>query len=276
MVQDNNGIDPDDQISQDQQGLDRDQGITPEGDGGSVPTGPTNQQLADANLALTNQVRGLQSKVDTGLNSIRADTQAWMAQWSTGVTEQLRAQQAQQADKEFLAGIEDDEQRNITAGLITRINQTQQPVQQQPPQPVQTSEQASAVSPNQQILDAWKPYQEFAERMGVSGTDSRIPWSQFADANQMPDANKMQAFTDHIATLRVQSLAPSTQTPAASPGQTPSAQPNPQGDNPPVQESQRAAGQDLRTVDTVRDAYLEGRIPVEDYQTRKRALGEPV
>ena len=87
-----------------------------------------------------------------------------------------------------------------------------------------------------------------------------------ADGNQMPDQTKQNAFRDHIIALRSQDLG------AATPTATPVAKP--QGDNPPIQEANRAAA-DPRTVDAVRDAYIAHEIPMEEYKEKMRALGEP-
>ena len=262
MGMDNSGTEPQDELDQDQQSLDQEQGITTEGGLGSVPPGPTMQQVLDSVSALAAQNRGLQSKIDTGLNAIRSDTQAW----AESVVGDIRAQREAQANKEFLDGLDED-QRPMAEGLINRINQIQQPAPQPQPEP-QGQPQTSLT---QQVLDAWQPYQEFAERMGVNaGPGTQIQFTQFADANSMPDPNKLQAFQDHIAVLRVQRLG------TAAPAAVPATQPNPQGDNPPVQDGNRVTGGNLRTADANRDALIAGDITTETFRENMRALGEPI
>ena len=254
MVTDNTG----DELDSDQQTLDQEQGITTEGEGGSVPTGPTNQQLQDSISALTTQNRGLQSKIDTGLNAIRNDTQAWAA----SILNNMKVQQDAQATKEFLGGLDED-QRPLAEGLLARINQ------QPAPQPEQ-AQPAPVENRTQQIQSAWEPVVAWAEGMGLSRSDSRIQWSLMADGNQMPDQAKQNTFRDHIIALRSQDLGAAT--PTATSAATPVTKP--QGDNPPIQETTRAVV-DLRTVESVRDAYIAHEIPMEEYKEKMRALGEP-
>ena len=268
MVTDNNGIDPNDPLSQDQQELDQQQGITSEGEVGSVPTGPTNQQLAENNQALASQNqylsdqiqqlaaqgRGLQSKIDTGLNSIRADAKAW-------AEDQIGGLRADLENKAFIDSL-DEEQRPLAEGLIQRLA----PVREPQPQ-VNPAEAGVPENVTQRILAAWQPVVSWVEQMGVSKADPRVNWNLMANENAMPEESRQNVFRDHIISLRSQEVQQPAQV---------NPQPNPQGDNPPVLGGGNAGDGNLRTTDAVRDAYIENRISVTDMEDRMRALGEPI
>jgi len=272
MVSENN-LDPNeelsDELSQDQQELDQFLDNPSE----VLPAGPTLEQLAEritAQEQLNNRLmaenRGLQSKVDTGLNAIRRDAQRDAQAWAEYQVGGLRSELETRAYLESL----DEDQRPLAEGLIRRFEQNQYVPQQQLPQE-QYQEPQHYQSPQEQLQAAWEPYCQFAEQMGIprGSVNWALVQSNMADANLMPDYSRNQVFQDHIASLRAQSLGISQQT-VSQPQQ------NRQGGTPPVQSGSRNGGGNLRTPDQIRDAYLEDTITHTEYQERMRALGESV
>jgi hypothetical protein len=248
---------PDDVVSQDQQGLDQEQGITVE-----PQAGPTSQQILDRITAQDNQIRGLQSLVDGGLNAIRRDTEAWM-------TRQVGDLRGDLDRDKLLAGLDED-QRPIANVLLQEMDK-RAPAAPQPTLTATTNGQA-------QVAPEWIAIQQYVGTMGISANDPRVQYGLITGANGQIDVGKWDSFRDHLIGLRVQDLNPAA---TASPA-TPRAQ-VPATPNPPVEGGGQSSVGPLTSGDDIRDAFISGRFNTVDdsnglaeYTKRMAAIGESV
>jgi hypothetical protein len=267
-------VDPDDTISQDQQALDQDQGITTDGEAAVIPQSLLDRFEAQAReiAQVRSQNQGLQSKIDNGLNAIRRDTETWVKGQFDGF----------QNDAEEVAWLNslDEEQRPVMEGLLKRMDQRIGSVQQPAAQPQIDQQQLVG---QQQLIDQWTPVMNYVEMMGIQRTDSRINLGLLAGAQSQVDASKWPAFRDHLIDLRQQDRggAPAAKTELAQVAQANNNQQ--QTANPPVEGGGQSTAGALRSIDDVRDAFIQGRFRTPEdpdgrteYARRMAALGQPI
>ena len=246
-----------DEISQEQENLDQEQGITAD-----TTVEVSSQQLLAEIEALKAANRGLQSKVDTGINAVRRDTKAWAEQQIQLELERIKGDWENQ---QYLASLDEDQQ--------VLVKGMQQYVDKRIPQ----SQPEPTVDNQQMLVEQWEPVVKYVESLGIPRTDNRVQYTLLAAPDNTVDQTKWDTFRDHLVQLRMQDLG----TPAASnaPVQQPVQQP--QTANPPIEDRGQVAN--LNTVDDVRDAYISGRFATaedpsgtEEYRRRMSALGESV
>jgi len=251
-----------DEISQEQENLDQEQGITAD-----TTVEVSSQQLLAEIEALKAANRGLQSKVDTGINAVRRDTKAWAEQQIQLELERIKGDWENQ---QYLASLDEDQQ--------VLVKGMQQYIDKRIPTP---SPQPEATMDNQQALvQQWTPVVEYVETLGISRSDPRVQYNLLAAPDSTVDQNKWNAFRDHLVQLRVQDLGGN---PPASNAPTPANTPTnvPQTASPPIEDRGQVAN--LNSVDDIRDAYITGRLSTaedpsgtEEFRRRMAALGESV
>jgi hypothetical protein len=264
-----NTTDLTDQITQDQQVLDQQQGVTDD----LNQAGPTNQQLMDRLEATDRQVaslmqqnRGLQSLIDGGLNAIRKDSEAWM-------DSQMSNLRGEQNREKVLAGLEED-QRALAEAVFGEMDRRM---------PSQVAPDAAPNTTGQnQLAQQWEPVLQYAETLGITRNDTRIQWNLLAGAGNQVDTNKWPAFRDHLVALRAHDLNPQQSAPSSQNGDAP-VQQRPATPNPPVESSSQLPLGNLRTEDDIRDAFIQGRFNssedpngMNEYTKRLSSIGVTV
>jgi hypothetical protein len=243
-----------DEVTQEQETLDQEQGISP-----NAETGPTTHQLQAQISALEQSNRGLQSKIDTGLNAVRRDTAAW----AQGQIDLLKGDIENQT---YLAGLDED-QRLMVQGL-------QNYVDRKVPSTPQTSTDtaASTMAPTQQsLVEQWTPVIDYVESFGISRNDPRVQYAMVAAADNQVDTSKFTAFRDHVVKLRAQDLAMAGQPTQARQATIPTLQTG----SPPVEGSGNVSAGSITTPDSARDAFLNRTIDRETYLEKMAGFGEP-
>ena len=251
-----------DEISQEQETLDQEQGITAD-----TTVEVSSQQLLAEIEALKAANRGLQSKVDTGINAVRRDTKAWAEQQIQLELERIKGDWENQ---QYLASLDEDQQ--------VLVKGMQQYIDKRIPQPTQTVQSEATVDNQQALVQQWAPVVEYVETLGISRSDPRVQYTLLAAPDSTVDQNKWNVFRDHLVQLRVQDLgAPASNAPVSPPASNNA----PQTANPPIEDRGQVAN--LNSVDDVRDAYIAGRFSTsedpsgtEEYRRRMASLGESV
>jgi hypothetical protein len=239
-----------DPISQDQAALDAEQG------GIAAPDYVSREDFVRMQSTYQQQIAGLQSKVDTGLNAIRRDTQVAAEERINAEKARVREEyygslreispeqeQAQRRHDDYMDGLERE-----------RAKVTAQPT----PAPVETQ----AAPANDQA--AWEQIFGMVRDFGVDPNDPRVDYRALVDQN-LTEASRRQRFMQSVR---------AAVTPAAS-----AAAPTPQKPNgaaphivtPPVEGApQRGGG--YRNADDVHDAFISGNII--DREQYKAALAK--
>jgi hypothetical protein len=254
-------------VTQDQQQLDQEQGVT-EGS----EAGPSNQQLLEQIQAqgksidaLTSQNRGLQGLIDNGLNAIRNDSKTWL-------DAQINNFRGEQNRDKLLAGLEED-QRPMVEAVLSEMDR-RIPVQAEPA-PMQNA------NAQQQLRDQWEPVLQYVESVGLTRTDSRVQLNMMVGAGNQVNYNNWSAFRDHLVSLRAQDMNPAAQTTNQN-GDAP-VQQRPATANPPVESASQIPLSNLRTEEDFMDAFIMGRFNTADdpngmqeYTKRMASVGKSV
>ena len=220
-----------DEITQTQQQLDQEQGIPAEQT--AVTPMPAEHVLQEQIRSLQSQVSGLQSMINTGLNSIRSDTENW-------AKEQLGSLQGQLARDRWMEGL-DENDKQLVGPMMERIQQLESrasaTTQQQPTQ--QVDPQA-----------AWEQVYQFVENSGISRNNPGVRYDILTNTT-LPDDQKRNQFIAHLQELR-----------GAVPNQPPVAQPpiqqTPATPNPPVEAPSGTQGSMSR--EQIMDLYIENKL----------------
>ena len=205
------------------------------------------QMLSNQQRAFERQISGVTSKIDTGLNAIRRDTQSWAQQ-------QIQVQTAQQR-KDWLAGLS-EEGRAVAEPLLKEIDKARQPAEE-----VASEPQADAPAPQP---DPWAKVYELVEDYGLKRDMPGIDYAAFTDPD-LTDRQRQQRF---LGSLRKGAGTPAT-VPAPAAPRAPA--------SPPPPESPRGGGGGYASMETLRDAYITGKLTVNEYrQTAQSKFGESV
>jgi hypothetical protein len=207
--------------------------------GNAAPQYVTKEDLANFERVMTAQIGGLQGKIDTGLNGIRRDGEAATAKQVAEARQQTFNQLLQDVPYESQAAFKVLWEQQAATQVTT-----QQPV-------------AGALTDQERVQA-----QNIARNFGVDPSDARIDYAALVDSTLTPDQAQQKFFTS-LKTVGGPAVA---NVPAPAGKKT---------DNPPV-ESPAGTGNGLNNIDAVRDAFIEGRLPLADYKTRMAALGQPV
>mgnify|MGYP001582262085 CR=1 FL=1 len=203
--------------------------------------------LSNQTRAFERQISGVTSKIDTGLNAIRRDTQSWAQQ-------QVQVQTAQQR-KDWLAGLS-EEGRAVAEPLLKEIDKARQPAQEVAPE-------SQADAPPAQP-DPWAKVYELVEDYGLKRDAQGIDYAAFTDPD-LTDRQRQQRFMGSLR--KVAGTSASAPAPAAP--RVPA--------SPPPPESPRGGGGGYASMESLRDAYITGKLTVSEYrQTAQSKFGESV
>ncbi len=221
-----------DEITQTQQQLDQEQGIPAE----QTAVAPMSAEhvLQEQVRSLQSQVSGLQSMINTGLNSIRKDTENW-------AKEQLGSLQGQLARDRWMEGL-DENDKQLVGPMMERIQQleSQLPSATTQPQPTQQVDMQAA----------WEQVYQFVENSGLSRNNPAIRYDILTNT-ALPDDQKRNQFIAHLQQVRgtVPSQPPAAQPPSQPPPATP---------NPPVEAPSGTQGSMSR--EQIMDLYIENKL----------------
>mgnify|MGYP003651529258 FL=1 len=156
-----------DEITQTQQQLDQEQGIPVEQAAGTPI--PADNVLQEQMRSLQSQVSGLQSMINTGLNSIRSDTENW-------AKEQLGSLQGQLARDRWMEGL-DESDKQLVGPMMERLQQleSQLPTGSPPQQPTEQ------VNPQA----AWEQVYQFVESSGVSRNNPAVRYDLLTNTSRL-------------------------------------------------------------------------------------------
>ena len=218
-------------------------------------TNPVTEELRAMREDFSRQVAGLQSKVDLGLNAIRRDTETQVRQQQ----EQAAQQYIETMPEEYRPGVEQMLQANKAyheenLKLRDQLGSGEQP----PEQPTQSAQQA----PN-----GWQQVYDIATSLGVDPKTPGIDYAAFTDPGLSESQRRDRYFASLKPLMGATNQAPATQT---------QEQPAPNGvQSPPTAGTpSNGASSNMRTVEQVQSAYIEGKLSKEEYTDQLRKLGQ--
>ena len=230
-----------DPVSQAQAEMDAAQEGTPQEPQPTDAVAQQNQALLSEVAGLKNQVSGLHSRIDKGLDAIRRD-------------ERQRYEDGQR-------------QREIDGQMAELPDETRKAMEPILKENARLRQEALAAPPA--APDPLEPAYQMAEALGVDRNDPRISYSVFSDQNLSGDdqiaqfGKSIRALIDAGQSHQTQStnLAPQQQT---------------QPPSPPANATPSATTGVALTPEAVRDLYITEKISTEDYMKKMREMGEPV
>ena len=229
-------------LDQDQAELDAVQEGTPQA---ADPVTEELRALRQEVKSQNSQIAGLQSKMDRGLNGMRAQYEtAGQQQWY-------------QAMQQFAQDIPEDQRPGVEY-LINRNAQLEQ---------AQT--QAQSADPEAETASAeWEVIYDIARNMGVDPETPGIDYNAYTD----PGLDQKERNERFFASLNRVVRNGNTSQPAA---QQPASTQQPQVQNPP-QAGTPANGvaTNLKTVEQLQRAYIEGKLSTDDYTKRLAEAGQ--
>lgn len=203
------------------------------------------QAVSAATTPLLSQLRGMEGKLDRGLNATRKEAE-------TIATEVLKRHASRQELDTWYASLDEDDQRKL--GPIYRR------IAEQMPQPEQA--RSNTVTSNvvtEQAVDPYVGAKAIVQSIGLDPNDARINYELL---NPGTLAAQTQFMAQVGALLRG---APSSQP------RQPGATPKPQSANPPIEGTPAPGG--YRNIDDVRDAYIKGQLSEQQAQQAATKLG---
>ena len=201
------------------------------------------QQIVQTQMSqVQNQISGLQSLYDKGLNAIRRDSESMIQQ----MQQQTLTQQNQERRNQYLNSL-DTREREVAEPLLEEIeNLKQSQINQLLAQ--QSVPQNEAVNNVQQnVQNQWEQVYKIVEDMGLNRNDPNVNYSILMDSSKT-DSQKQQEFFASVRSAVVQQGQSSTQTPAT--------QPDPQAQTPPVENSRQGNNGSHNNMDELLDWYL--------------------
>jgi hypothetical protein len=222
-----------DEITQVQGDLDVEQGLTQQP---APEQGITKADLEMMARSMQNQISGLQSRVDNGLNAIRRDSASWL-QNSLG---DLRGEIGR---KNALADL-DETQKPFAEFMLNEMDR-------RVPQAVAPSAQPTP----QATTDAsaqWEPVFQLVDAEGLSRNDPNIKYSVFSNTSLTASQQVSQFYSSLYQAKAAQAAARHVNTPTPQPAAANTV-------SPPNDSGRRAGGGAERNVDDVRERYLEGK-----------------
>lgn len=248
-----------DEVTQDQQSMDKEQGEV-----NATPQYVTPDQLTNIEnklQKLESENRGLQGLVDNGLNAIRRDTQTWAEQQFSGMRNEM--------DKKALLENLDEEQMAVVTPLLNEMEELRkQNVQQAQPQTSPTQQQAAPDQAQQQ----WEQIYKFVESMGLDRNDPNLLYSALDPTNSLTSEQRSAQFAESIGNAKEAAVRAKGGTPPQQPSpQQPQVQ-KPATVSPPVEQPGGKAAPSYKNLDDVRSAYIEGKIEKAEYQSMVQKL----
>lgn len=227
-----------DPISEEQAKLDEIQGETPH-----YVTSEQFETMLKQIQTLQAENRGLQGKIDSGLTAIRRDS------------ERARAEERRREADALISNLP-EEQREYVAPILKRNEELEAWAITQEGRP---SSNGSAGAASNEL-------QEIVRDMGVDPFNPGINYSALQDPS-LTESQRRQSFFSSVDTVKKESSTPAP-TPPASPAPSNTV-------SPPVGSTPNTASE-IRNIDDVRSAFIEGRLSQEDYRSRMSQLGHSV
>ena len=197
------------------------------------------------------QVAGLQSKIDTGLNGIRRDSE-----------ESVRKQQEQQAYA-YMQSLPEEHQAAF--GQMLQANQAY--YQQNAELRDQLAGDNGTQQAQPEVSSEWEQVYAIPRSLGIDPQTQGIDYAAFTE----PGLNESQRRDRFFASLKplmgATNQAPATQAQQQpAPGQV---QSPPTGGTP-----SNGASSNMRSIEQVQSAYIEGKLSKEEYTDQLSKLGQ--
>ncbi len=198
------------------------------------------------------QVAGLQSKIDTGLNGIRRDSE-----------ESVRKQQEQQAYA-YMQSLPEEHQAAF--GQMLQANQAY--YQQNAELRDQLAGDNGTQQAQPEVSSEWEQVYAIPRSLGIDPQTQGIDYAAFTE----PGLNESQRRDRFFASLKplmgATNQAPATQT-QQQPASNGQVQSPPTGGTP-----SNGASSNMRSVEQVQTAYIEGKLSKEEYTDQLNKLGQ--
>ena len=230
-------------IDQDQAQLDAVQEATPQTNSDSM-TGEI-QALKELVEQQNRQVAGLQSKIDRGLNSMRSEY------------EDRARQQAQQAAQQYIQEIPEEHQGAFNS-MLQSNNAYYQENQRLKEQIINGAEPPPQF--DDQTQQQWEQVYAIPRGLGIDPNTPGIDYDAFTDQGLTEDQRRDRFFASLRPLMGATNQAPTGQTTEASTSQVQS---------PPA----GGASSNMRSVEQVQSAYIEGKLSKQEYQDQLNRLG---
>ena len=195
------------------------------------------------------QVAGLQSKVDKGLNAIRRDT------------EESQRRQQEYAVQQYLEQVPEEHRAAFQQMAQQNLQLQQQLSQTQYQEPAQAQQQ-------QAPSGEWEQIYSIPRSMGIDPQTPGIDYQAFTDPGLTEEQRRDRFFTS-IKTVMAAPTAPAP-TPDAQEGR-------PQQDvqNPPTGGTPAGGvSGSLRSIEQIERAYIEDKLPFDEYKKRLAEAGQ--
>jgi hypothetical protein len=230
-----------DEVTQAQNQLDVEQGI--ESGASALPV--TAEQVAEIVRTqlrpIESQIRGVQSINDKAADAIRRDVTAEMEQ-------RFGSLQSEMGRAKYMDSL-DEREREVIKPLLDELDRRSSTPQVNEPEPAVAQQSGSP--------DQWEQVYRLVDNFGLQRNDPRVKYDVLVDASLTPEQREAQ-FLGSLREALVQP-APTAQTTQV---RTPQATAN-----PPVETSSGAAAAGAMTsMDSLRDALLEGRVSRDEYK----------
>ena len=201
------------------------------------------------------QVAGLQSKMDKGLNGMRDQYEISARQQEEMAIQQYVANadftEQQKADFQALA------QQNLQLKYGQNQDQQQQNTEETAPPPTNTAQ------------DQWDQIYAIPRSMGIDPKTQGIDYAAFTDPG-LTEEQRRDRFFASLGNVRS-----SNGTDPTSPAQEQAQQPISEVQNPPQSGTPaNGASNNLRSIDQIERAYIEDKLPFDEYKKRLAELGQ--
>ena len=238
-------------IDQDQAQLDAVQEATPQTNSDSGMTGEI-QALKEMLEQQNRQVAGLQSKIDRGLNSIRRDS------------EDATRKQQEEAAQRYIQNLPEEHQGAFNSMLQAnqayyqenqKLRDQVDQVPQEPNQPQPTAEQSQ-----------WDQVYAIPKSLGIDPQTPGIDYAAFTDPGLNENQRRDRFFASLKPLMGATNQAPTGQTTEAPASQV---QSPPAGGTPAG-----GASSNMRSLEQVQSAYIEGKLSKQEYTDQLNRLGQ--
>jgi exonuclease VII large subunit len=233
----------------DQASAELDQELANTGVSGAQPPTAEEVQKLQQDLAQTqNEIRGLQSLYDRGLNAIRRDSEEKLQQ----IQRESQMQQSQARRDQYLGSL-DERERSLVEPLMNEIDTMRQSYVQSLAyqQPVQGSQQSPVETPH----DQWEAVYKVVENMGVSRNDTNVNYQVLMDATKTDD-QKQEVFFASVRDAVTRQGQPTPQAPVTQAV-------DPQVQTPPVENGRQGSAEGAQNLDQLMDWWLPLQNPTE-------------
>jgi hypothetical protein len=244
-------LDGQDVIGQEQQDLDSQQGIQAAA-AQPITEEQVRQIVQQQTELIQRQLSGIQGLTDRALDAHRRD-------WTTDIERRFAEAQAGAGRQQFLNSLEEDEREKYQQMLsvMDAERRASAPAPLLDPEPME-------MGPDP--VTAPEQARRYVEMNGLQRNNPNIDYAVLNDP-ALTGPQREAVFVGIVAdAVRKQAVAGVTRQPAQPPAGT--------AQHPPVDVGPGIHSEaSLRSQDDLRSAYLEDRIPLDDYRTRMAALG---